>query len=581
MTARTGARTLPLVLALGLPLAGPSGVRAQPLTGLEGDLHVFDSAFEPADRIGGFRLESDGTGDLREAPGPAALAVPGAGAAAGELVGQPVRANEVRRVDPATGRPLAGDAPVGASCFTGLETGCLPSDQCRPAAGGPLAPCSIPGSVDLFRVLNLSGGILAGVEAGLLSFWNSTNSVITGDPIAPEDVLSDADVSLSELLANVLAGNSVANLFLSQGIAQTSVPFVTLSADPCDGFLSDCVTPGPAGSSFLGEEEATSSSLLSPAQQGLLGCGEFRGTNCEVEGVGLLLSEASALLQCLGSVGPDWDFGDAEVAQPCTVGHAGSDACVRRDDDTTSILPGCRGPGDSDYDANVDGDPSGLVHPLTDQALSSEMAALSFNFVMSLVVFSALGDPSDPFPDPLERLDPADPLRLDGCSFRKPQLCRSLLGQSFAEERADDPSGPPRRRWLWETGAEYDVANATGRFLEDFLGWSLHAIGPEPSRAGGAGEGLLFLLAPPEEQPPCEAPPFPVPDSPFVVTSAGCDGDSGTADDRVLGAAYGVVPVPEPTSALLRVLAFGAVAWLARRRRVTASRGRPIPRTWR
>jgi hypothetical protein len=559
---RLRALLFPLVVAG----ASSSAIRAETLVELEGDLHVVGPGLEVADRIGDFRVESSGAGDLRETPGPAALVVPGAGAAAGELVGAPLRVNEVRRVDPASGRPLAAGAADGASCITGVEPACLPLDECRPGPGGPSLPCSVAGSVEAFQALDgLSLGSFLVPGAGLLTLSTSLNSAITGNPIDPANVLVDFDLSLSEFLANVFAGNSSANTVLSGGIAGTTIPSVSLRADPCDGFLSDCVTAGPGGSTFLGQGGATLNALLTPAQQAHLGCGEFYATNCELEGVALLNGEAGALLQCLGSVGPDWDFGDASVVQPCTVGWDDALAsCQRPHGDSTVVLPGCRRPGDPGYDPLVDGAPTGLLHPLTNQPFASEMAALSFNFVMTLVVLTTIDDPTAAFPDPSQRLDPTDPLRLDGCSFRKPQLCRSFLHHAFTEQRADDPGGPPRRRWIWETGADYDVTAATGLFLGGFLGWSLHAIGPEPSRAGDGGEGVLFLLAPPEAQDPCEPPPFPVPDSPFIVEGAGCDGDLGSDDDRPLGVAYGLIPAPEPAQLLLQAIAFGTLVLIGR-----------------
>ena len=37
--------------------------------------------------------------------------------------------------------------------------------------------------------------------------------------------------------------------------------------------------------------------MLSPEQEALLGCGPFWGTNCDISGIDLLNTEASALLQ--------------------------------------------------------------------------------------------------------------------------------------------------------------------------------------------------------------------------------------------------------------------------------------------
>ena len=95
-----------------------------------------------------------------------------------------------------------------------------------------------------------------------------------------------------------------------------------------------------------------------------------------------------------------------------------------------------------------------------------------------------------------------------------------LLGTT---EREDDPSGAPRLRWVWETGAEYAIDEASD-VLAPFLGGRLHAAGPEVSRVAGEATGVGFFAALPDGVAP--------PASDFIVRTQGLDG--------ILGAAYGV-----------------------------------------
>jgi hypothetical protein len=277
------------------------------------------------------------------------------------------------------------------------------------------------------------------------------------------------------------------------------VPFVALHADPCDGFLSDCVAPGPEHSAFLTNSAATLNGVLTPQQQAQLGCGEFHGTNCELDGLFLLTAEASAWLECFDA-DRERDYGNTSVPQPCTVGfHAPDPICARDVEGEIVVLPGCRGDDDPAHDAYVDGSADGLVQPLSGQPFASELAAVSFN---TLMMFVALSTPSDPLHPAADEFDPVDPQRLDGCSFRRPQLCfgvRNLLAL-VATEADDDPSGPPRRRWRWETGADHAITSATGS-LADFADGTLHALGPERSRVAGSELGVSFVVAPDDDAP--------------------------------------------------------------------------------
>jgi hypothetical protein len=284
--------------------------------------------------------------------------------------------------------------------------------------------------------------------------------------------------------------------------------------------------------------------VLTEEQEALLGCGPFYGTQCDIDGVGLVSSELSALLRSWPpSEAGTWDTTDASRAQPGTVGYEGDTVCARQQGGMTSILPGCRGPDDPGYDPLVDGTTTGFNsvgvpypeerrHPFTDQVWSSSMAVLSWNLLGALVALSSADDPTNVL---AHEFDPDDPLRLDGCSLANPLPCCSVasaLGLT-TQKPEEDPGQLPLRHWLWETGAEYLVTEATGD-LDGFLGWALFAYGPEQSRRIGDEVGVPFFLSPPDPRPP-------IPDSPLIVRHPGLDGIPGTDDDNVAGVAYGVV----------------------------------------
>jgi hypothetical protein len=168
---------------------------------------------------------------------------------------------------------------------------------------------------------------------------------------------------------------------------------------------------------------------LTDEQEALLGCGRFWGTECDVDGIDLLNAELGALLQSWpgtpGTFG-DWDTRSRNVAQPGTVNFRGAPVCTRYERGQIFVLPGCRGPGDKGYNIAQDGDPTKLApHPFTGQKWRSEMSALSWNYLIELVGLSGLGVPD------AERLidefKASDPLRTNGCSFAKPQLCGNVM----------------------------------------------------------------------------------------------------------------------------------------------------------
>jgi hypothetical protein len=222
-------------------------------------------------------------------------------------------------------------------------------------------------------------------------------------------------------------------------------------------------------------------------------------------------------------VADGWRTDDASVAQPGTVGFLGGAVCTRPiSRKRIGILPGCRGPGDPGWDPNVDGSPlagnghpglggvvfvrrtatapfvagefsavpetANLVHPFTGQIFANELAAVSWNL---LILASSLsgrvdtdndGDAEDPGGSAIgmNSFDTANPFRLDGCSYLKPQFCSSVQslfdvsGVTRANVRAGGNKRFGRRDFVWLGGSDgvlrYDKRNVFGisaDFAED------------------------------------------------------------------------------------------------------------------
>lgn len=227
-------------------------------------------------------------------------------------------------------------------------------------------------------------------------------------------------IGLESFVANALAGNLLASRVL--GVAYTNdvaLPLVRLNSDPCDAFLAsggaDCTTTqGPRGVPTFGASSLND--VLTDEQEALLGCGPFWGTDCETDGIDLLNAEASVLLQ-------SWP------------GFEGTVAGARWVNGQMVVLPGARGLGQPGYVPTVDGCTAADVDPRCDlaqplvtptNAFANEMAALSWNFLMTLVAFSQAPTGEAPASDDF---DPLDPTRTgEGqCSFAQPQYCASVV----------------------------------------------------------------------------------------------------------------------------------------------------------
>ena len=119
---------------------------------------------------------------------------------------------------------------------------------------------------------------------------------------------------------------------------------------------------------------------------------------CPIEGIDFRNVEASVLLQNY----PELGFMARSLMQP-----------GMRPSPSVCPLPG-----------QIGRCPGGVFYP--SNQFQSELAALSWNFVMTLV---AMGEPYDPGNPALDELDPAQPMSTapGQCSYVQPQYCASVI----------------------------------------------------------------------------------------------------------------------------------------------------------
>jgi hypothetical protein len=410
-----------------------------------------------------------------------------------------------RNVDPATGRPRWG--MTTGICTTGRESSCLTEDN-------SLTHHSI--NQQLFHMICATSIGFSNLDPGACGQTVFSSQRYTTDPSDPDATGLEPRVMIA--LTNILSGQNAAPVFSgaqvlsglgefnditraaledfpyiqrfiwidenSVAFANTPTPLVPLVADDNDGLPASIAGTGfdPADASVVGWIPSGLQPFLTNEQEALLGCGPFYSTQCDIAGLDVMNTEASAIMQSFpgfpGTSGEFWDTRWTHVAQPGTVGFLGGPVCTRYEGGRTYILPGCRGPGDSGYNPRVDGTTGGAVHPFTGQEWRSEMAILSWNALLGLVVFSS---PTVPGKFLITDWDPSRPFRTDGCSFAAPQFCRNV--QSFYQisgiqrntMRAGGNGRFGRRDWTWAGGKEialrYEKRNIVGfgmDFAEDF-----------------------------------------------------------------------------------------------------------------
>ena len=435
-----------------------------------------------------------------------------------------------RNVDPFSGRPRRAGA--GGRCTTGQEPACLglsPASGITPdgtalnlSAGNRQAVLDqTPVNLQLFAMIcstSIGFNAIDPTSCGQ-SVFNSLALVILPGVFYTRDQAKDPNTyPVSATVSNALAGNNVAGNILAN-LAGGALPFVRLNADPCDAFRSDgCPAKGQAPNSDFGPhpsfaETLTLNETLTDEQEGLLGCGAFYGSDCEVDGIDFANTEASVFLESVvGSVGvipaEGWNTQNG-LAQPGTVGFDRGPVATRYVPGIGTVtLPGAHAPGEPGYDPLVDGTTTGLVIPAAfgasaGQLFRSELSALSFNFQLVAAALSsppdANGDGSPDGPSAPNEFDPASPFSLDPgqCSWAQPQFCSvirsffTIVGQQRNAVRAGGRGDFGRTDFLWHSGGEvvlrYEKRNVLGfstDFAEDVTksNWSIESAWVEGQR---------------------------------------------------------------------------------------------------
>jgi hypothetical protein len=487
-----------------------------------------------------------------------------------------------RNVDPFTGRPRfqgtsrpcdpAGvlGRPDTSGCFGSVDAAGVqtPDNQVQ-------ALVQQPGNLQLFTTLcaaTVTTTTLA-PEACAVDAWNSTAIADPTNPLSPTISMAFSAMLAGQAfntapfpgpfrsLNGKLVGLTLGRFVELAGAIPSSdsggatmdeddIPFVPLDRDPGDppvgGSPSDRalfdqrlqahgVDPAsPAGTTWNAWSiSAGLSQYLTPEQQALLGCGPFWGTHCDVDGIDLYHTEASAFFQSWpgfeGTGGGVWLTNDASHPQPGTVGFVGGPVCTRNVGGQLVILPGCRGPGDPGYQLAVDGSQPAQAQnnpmvtprdgvpgastpaflpgqPFTGQTWQSEMAAVSWNALITFVLLSVVDAQNDDGvlpdgrvcgvdavcvandglddsfeargqPGRFDEFNPRDPYNPNRCSFVNTTICKnvnSLLAVSAAGKRTVRAAGNERfgrRDFVWHGGAQialdYQRRNVVG-FAFDF-----------------------------------------------------------------------------------------------------------------
>jgi hypothetical protein len=428
-----------------------------------------------------------------------------------------------RNVDPETGRPRVSDSR--GRCTTGSEVDCLTPENA-------LARHSV--NQQLFHMIcatSLGFNTIDPTACGQSVF----NSQVTAVPGATVSTILSSVIAGNPFVIPTFRNNFIDN---------APFPSVVLNFNACDFQPStDCAdqalfdAPDPAIGVGLvvapGPDRVfqTLNTTLTDQQEAVLGCGRFYRTNCDLDGVDLMNAEANVITQSFpgfpgtfdrklrnttGLVTPGvaqgWRMDDASRPQPGTVGFVGGTVCTRFEKGRSFVLPGCRAPGEVGWDPNVDGDPRAgnahgpvaglvfadptdtvapftftanpvtqdLVQPLSGQRFRTELAALSWNFLMLSVALSPLIDTNgdgEPDGDSIASFNPADPFRIGACSYVQPQFCENVqsIFQVSGLQRNDVRAGGNgrfgRRDWVWQGGKDvalfYEKRNILG-FSMDF-----------------------------------------------------------------------------------------------------------------
>ena len=391
-----------------------------------------------------------------------------------------------RNVDPLTGWPRRGNTTAGCDpdhLFGEGTSGCLGpgEDALKHSSANQQRFAVICASSVGFNNLDPS--------ACAQSIFNSSSSALTGVPNTPPTV--------AEALGMLISGSAIGKALVATPsfVGTTVWPAVTLNRD---------VNDGPGQGTFAGA--GTLGQVLTDQQEALLGCGRFWGTSCDTSlpkagGIDLMNAELSVLIQSFpGTQGTsgNWTTTNTHVAQPGTLGFVGGAVARRYQDGRSFVLPGARSPfaatnlDPKDWSAGVDGcvrasDPGcaasnggtgahDLRQPFTGVFFQSEMAALSWNYLLTLVVLSGQGKAQKA----IDEFLPSDPFGLTrpgSCSYTMPQLCSNVQAIFAVAHttrktlRAGGNGAYGRADWDWDTAGSgvlaYNKRNVLG-FSSDF-----------------------------------------------------------------------------------------------------------------
>jgi hypothetical protein len=437
-----------------------------------------------------------------------------------------------RNVDPVSGRPRRAERY--GDCINGTETDCLTAQN---------ALTEHPINQQLFAVICATTVGFSNLDrsACAQTVFNSKN--LANPAVAPAFTIGMAVNTL--LRGGTIGATQVWPALIRGAPGQDTffAPFfVRLNRDPADGVAA--VTNDAVTNILLTD---ALNPFLTREQMGLLGCGPFYGTNCDIDGIDLMNMEVSAVVQSWpgfeGTDNQNWDatggalangttgvvlrLGDDGLQQPGTTGFEGGPVCTRFEDGRTWILPGCRGPSDPGYDINVDGSilrdgfggagaDGDLRHPFTGQLFRNEMAAVSWNALVALVGLSLPADldndRQDDEPADDDDFDRRNPFRDDGCSWVRPHMCSNVrafwgvTGLTRNTVRASGSRDPRfgRRDMVWAGGGavflDYEKRNVLGfslDFAEDVTksNWGMEATWIEglPFTDNDASDGLTYV----------------------------------------------------------------------------------------
>jgi len=414
-----------------------------------------------------------------------------------------------RNVDPNSGRPRKGQTT--GSCRHGSEDACLTEDNsllhhsvnqsifawvCAGTVGvSSLDPSACAQSIFNSQVVVAPAPVPLSTVFGMIAAGDNTPATLNGNTFyyglgGLTPTTSAQLVANAPFMAQCSTCPPGTTFFDFIGFSFLPSPLVPLDRGVFDGLAasealfpaSTPITPGLATLALL----SGLSPFLTNEQEALLGCGSFYGTNCDVHGIDFLNTEASVFFQSWPGVqgtfqdgGAIWDTTDRGKAQPGTVDFEGEVIGGRRGE--ACQIPGARGARDACYDPRVDGSTGGAVHPFTGQAFRSEMAIVSWNFLLAFVALSQ-GDDGVVFTrDDAKRRDvfnPDDSFSKDRCSYARPIWCSSvkgLLGGLSGLTRSSIKAGGNgrfgRRNFLWSAGTDlvlrYEKRNVLG-FSMDF-----------------------------------------------------------------------------------------------------------------